>query len=655
MLRRGRISEGWLGELYAGEDAQGRSVRFISLGEYTEDNRAWVAERIRLMNTTAIQGSIPQLGIQIIQGEPCWIGAWRDAVQLSAVLESKHIPNTVIMAVAFGVLQSLHSAHQKGVVHGVLHPNGIWLGLDGTIWLDGYGHRVDTKHRTEHDIYLLGVVLIEMFLGTDAVPADGVLTPNHIRQFGMELQAMGLPNKLPKQILSLLHPDIAKRPSAELLVRKWKLTRAQAIVSSWVRTQFPSLQTAHRPEDRIPTSSRIAPLPFPLAVEASGSHAAQSLKVVLEDDDTMMQSRVHAEMDSHPSEEQTQTVHVESTEQTSQELPEIPEDTQEIQFASDFEADFFDAEPTSKLVVDAFFSDDQPEVAVEEVQLQDEMDDVAVRSRRPLMGLVWIGVVGVTLIGMLYMMIPSIPSYPDDKVDSKTEQKMDLKMGDDSDGIGSVKGDSLLEVAVPAVASQRTDRSGDSQPKSNIGRAAQTISSNAIEKSVPQPQNTPSSNGASKKVQRTTRTASTPQKGPSSSVKPSTSSSKETSPSLDRPQNGSSKPKQALQQTPEEQPKSTKQPSLTEKQETRKEATVKDAIVEEKKPVGTVRVTGDAESVRLEMNGRDVPLGEIAAGQYTVYATFSGFNEFKVSTMTVEDGGTYTVYCDSLFATCKIK
>ena len=129
MLRRGRISEGWLGELYAGEDAQGRSVRFISLAESTEAHRQWVADRIRLMNTTAISGAIPQLGIQLIQGEPCWIGAWRDAVQLSAVLESKHIPNTVIMAVAFGVLQSLHSAHQKGVVHGVLHPNGIWLGL----------------------------------------------------------------------------------------------------------------------------------------------------------------------------------------------------------------------------------------------------------------------------------------------------------------------------------------------------------------------------------------------------------------------------------------------------------------------------------------------------------------------------------------------
>ena len=109
MLKRGRISEGWLGELYAGEDAQGRLLRFISLEDFSESQKHWVLERIRLMNMSSVQGAIPQLGIQVIQGEPCWVGAWRDAVQLSAVVESKHIPNTVIMAVAFGLLQSLYS------------------------------------------------------------------------------------------------------------------------------------------------------------------------------------------------------------------------------------------------------------------------------------------------------------------------------------------------------------------------------------------------------------------------------------------------------------------------------------------------------------------------------------------------------------------
>ena len=54
-------------------------------------------------------------------------------------------------------------------------------------------------------------------------------------------------------------------------------------------------------------------------------------------------------------------------------------------------------------------------------------------------------------------------------------------------------------------------------------------------------------------------------------------------------------------------------------------------------------MTGDAEKVRLEMKGRDVPIGEVPPGQYTVYATFAGFNEFKVSTMKIVYGETHTI------------
>jgi hypothetical protein len=176
MLKRGRISEGWLGELYAGEDAQGRPVRFISLTEYSEAERQWLLDRMKLMNAKAVLGAIPQLGIQVIQGEPCWVGAWRDAVQLSSVLEHKHMPNTVIMAVAFGVLQSLESAAQKGVSHGFLHPNGIWLGMDGALWIDGYGSSSDSESKAQ-DIYMLGCLLIEMFLGNNPFP---VSPENHL-------------------------------------------------------------------------------------------------------------------------------------------------------------------------------------------------------------------------------------------------------------------------------------------------------------------------------------------------------------------------------------------------------------------------------------------------------------------------------------------
>ena len=64
----------WLGELYAGEDAQGRPVRFVSLAEYLKTKDAGL-ERTRFMNAVSVQGAIPQLGIHVIQGEPCWVEA----------------------------------------------------------------------------------------------------------------------------------------------------------------------------------------------------------------------------------------------------------------------------------------------------------------------------------------------------------------------------------------------------------------------------------------------------------------------------------------------------------------------------------------------------------------------------------------------------
>ena len=70
---------------------------------------------------------------------------------------------------------------------------------------------------------------------------------------------------------------------------------------------------------------------------------------------------------------------------------------------------------------------------------------------------------------------------------------------------------------------------------------------------------------------------------------------------------------------------------------------------------GTVSVAGDVEKVRIENNGRDVPLGSVPIGEYVVYATFQGFNEFKVTTFSVKDGGEYTIFCVPSFATCKIK
>ena len=146
------------------EKMAGASVHYFT--EYSEANRRWFADRIRLMNITAIQGA--SLSIQPIQGEPCWIGAWRDGSVVGSIGIETH-PKHIIMAVAFGVLQSLHSAHQKNIVHKVV-PKWHLAWLDGSYgWMGMVIERFE--HTIEQDIYLLGIVLIEMF-GTDAVPEE---------------------------------------------------------------------------------------------------------------------------------------------------------------------------------------------------------------------------------------------------------------------------------------------------------------------------------------------------------------------------------------------------------------------------------------------------------------------------------------------------
>jgi serine/threonine protein kinase len=263
------------------------------------------------------------------------------------------MPNTVIMAVAFGVLQSLESAAQKGVSHGFLHPNGIWLGMDGALWIDGYGSSSDSESKAQ-DIYMLGCLLIEMFLGNNPFPVSPENHLEQMRNIGLELQAMGLPNKLPRQILSLVHPDPNKRPPIDLLVRKWKLTRAKPIVSSWVQSQFPMLYEAHRPEDRIPTSTRIAPSPFPPELKVAPEPVIEEPQALL-DDDTLLRKREEAIAsieDEGFEHTQSLTESVDGTD--SIDITEEPsEETQAIQFLDSFEAEFFDSEPTSKLLVES--------------------------------------------------------------------------------------------------------------------------------------------------------------------------------------------------------------------------------------------------------------------------------------------------------------
>ena len=678
MLKRGRIGEGWLGELYAGEDVQGRPVRFSSLQEWTEPQRQWLLERMRLMNLNSVQGACPHLGVQVIQGEACWVGAWRDAVQLSVVLDNKHIPNTVIMAVAFGMLQSLQSAAQKGLAHGALHPNAIWLGLDGEIWIDGYGYTLSSAADNTKDVYEVGRLLIEMFLGNCPFPVSQEEHSQALIDVGLELKAMGLPSKLPRQIVRLVHLDPEKRPSLDILVQKWKLTRGKQIISSWVRSQFPQLVSAHRPEDRIPTAQRIAPLPFPKELYKAAHLDEQPLEDPIDsfpderidplvDDDTAIRSQGHITSEYGEDDHTHELLSLDdSTDIASEEMMQDVEETQAIQFLESFEKDFFDSEPTSRLVVDTPLIESEV-VAVDEVDLSLEME---VPSRRPLMGLLWIGGVGLLTIVGLYWTIPDVPAYPEDESIQDGEADS-LSMESDkpiaivaiSPDIETTSDTENTEINHPTVAStvEIDQRDGSSvgvvqqaQGVENlVGRKA--IVGSKPKASPPKPKNiskssqkSTSSNGkeVSKYSNSTNATSTNSAEGLGARVKDANDSkdSKDTKDNKDI--------KVPITETDAKTSVDSQDSTSSMEEKSPKKLEVKPKA---KANEGLVVLKGDAQSLRLEHKGRDVKVGSVSAGKYDVYVTFEGFSEFKVTTLNVEAGGTYTLQCNSMFATCQVR
>ncbi len=640
MLQRERIGEGWLGELHAGEDAQGRPVRFTPLIDWNEAERQWLLERIKLMNTHAVTGACPQLGLQVVQGIPSWVAAWRDGVQLSVVLEHKHMPNTVIMSVVYGVLQSLHSAQQKGLIHGALHPNGIWLGLDGVVWIDGFGqYPTDTMDSTQ-DVYELGCLLIEMFLGECPFPVAESDHGQTLINIGLELKALGLPSKLPRQIIRLVHPDPSKRPSLDVLIDKWKLTRGKTIVASWVREQYPQLINESKPENRIPTARRIAPKPTPQELQIS---VPSPISVVEDDEPTMRAQPVtEASMDGALTweDEHTEQAPVEHSE-------ESVEETQVMKFFAEFDANSPDSEPTSKLVVNANLVDENI-VEMEKVSLAEEM---GIPSRRTWTGVLWIGVVGILTGAGLYWTIPSIPSFAEStvtEVNAESEESavkmakpinlVGIPIPSNAKGLGKLSEGQVQKVEDNEInKGKKVEEGSKSVPnlkKSDVPSMAPVIE---------QPVRTP----PKKTVRKVTHpVVPVQQKDRPLNAKPSTKLKEQVY----------SKPEDVGSPNKEPTPLAAPSESVEQSDALPVEKVEPVTVSEVTKPkTGSVSVTGDAKLVRLEKDGREFTPGQLAPGVYTVYVTFEGFNEFKTSPLTVRANGQHRIECDSLFATCQVK
>ncbi len=70
---------------------------------------------------------------------------------------------------------------------------------------------------------------------------------------------------------------------------------------------------------------------------------------------------------------------------------------------------------------------------------------------------------------------------------------------------------------------------------------------------------------------------------------------------------------------------------------------------------GVVRVSGDAESIRLIGTAGSFGPGEVPAGSYSVRVTFAGVAPFEALAVDVAPGATLTVDCNSAFSMCGVQ
>jgi hypothetical protein len=270
------------------------------------------------------------------------------------------------------------------------------------------------------------------------------------------------------------------------------------------------------------------------------------------------------------------------------------------------------------------------------VQTPVPLDDVDLRSemtapnRHIFQGLLWIAAVGLMTVVGLYLTIPNVPAYPEQtQAFSKpvpTEnvesfQPETVKSASEVAAKEKPDSDAATEMVEPPVVNPVTKQETPEERKPVAQREPKVASPKPVVKTQ-----------SEKRDVAVQKQALGEAKSGVSKAKPKSKSSSE----IIKEPVAEPKPEPVAEEVIEE-------PAVVE-------------TVEPPKPaMGTVFQKGQVKTVRLESKGRDIPLGDVPAGTYTVYATFEGFSEFKVSTLTVEANQSYTIFCDALFATCKVK
>jgi len=140
----------------------------------------------------------PNLPALQFYNEDTILTSYSESVSVEQLIEDGDIwPTTVFQYFTQEVLSLLTWAHNKGIIHGDLHPGLIYISRSGEVYIEGFGRtasRAEHPHTAHHrylppepfgsvagDLYAFGVILIELLLQRHVSLGD-ILPETHIRK-----------------------------------------------------------------------------------------------------------------------------------------------------------------------------------------------------------------------------------------------------------------------------------------------------------------------------------------------------------------------------------------------------------------------------------------------------------------------------------------
>lgn len=698
--RRERIGQGWLGTLYSGEDASGRSVRLIPLQKCTTSWLDEVRERHKLMSSRLVHRALPSLGIHSIGGEPYWVGGWRNGVNLAVAMVQYKIPYPVMTAIAQQIIAILLQARTVGIVHGDLHPQAVWLTANGEVWLDGFGQilgksEVETRTSASHytspsgkptssgDVYSLGIILLEAFLDGE-VFESGLDEDEHqemFRDLGQRLKERKLPKGLIQLLVKMVSFSENARITQEKLSKKLDNKTPELVVHSWLQAKYPNIYTSGAPEQKI----------------AHGAEQEDKRVVVNEVDEFDSFSKDIGSLDllfqnvailpsydeSYANEQSNDIIEFEKT----QNIPsdDLDELTFEFEEHTVIEESSSDEEHTEMLGERDLETDDDPlkeeeeESSFEEhtqaVQLFDEDEDdetaedfFSAEVTQQLFtdetqeiiwddapeeqkGMVQYIAFGIIVISLVFMGIYSDQLFNSSLENGELEERVDELFEPKNPNLADTNPEEANEEDTAEDMEVVEKGKEDKELIENTGNlnteSQKIVTSQKTQKRVIKSRPVKKRNVVSNSIAKNTKKQVSQEKPSKTAVVKETKPKKEVQTIAMAVEDA----EEIVWGTSDDDKSLWKQKRDSVDEGTRAKKVVKE---EPKIETGMVQLVGDVNDVTLIRNGRSHSVGQLEAGAYQVRVGFPGLSPTVVGTLKLESGKTITIACNSGFASCQI-